>query len=207
MPDIDLNDDRDDAERSVSLALTQLPLLAPPSDQFARIAIGIAQRQRRRSQRRIAFFAIAAALALAAVLPFALRQASAPTIAQPGPATNAGDSIAADSTNAATNPDATASSTTSPSDDLIARNQWLEAMVRAQGEPMDAASAYASAELEDLIGMVDVQLSATEEPQRQAALWEQRLSLMQELASVRTQSMAVVRNEEPGFLPASYQID
>jgi hypothetical protein len=198
MPDIDLNDDRSDAERSVSAALTQLPLLAPPSDQFARIAIGIAQRKRKQAQRRMTFFAIAAALALAAILPFALRNESAPTIAHQ-PATNA--------TNAATNPDAVASNTTSPSDDLIARNQWLEAMVRAQGEPMDAASAYASAELEDLIGMVDVQLSATEEPDRQTALWEQRLSLMQELASVRTQSMAVVRNEDPAFLPASYQID
>jgi len=181
MPDIEI-----DEERATAAALQQLPLLAPPADQFARVAIAIARRKRIPRVRQV-LFAVAAVIALAAVIPSVIRQSNE----QPAVVATTSSQPPVDD----------------PSQELIARNQWLEAMVRAQGEPMDAASAYASAELEDLIGMVDVQLSATDEPAEQVALWEQRLSLMQNLASVRTQSMAVVRNEEPAFMPASYQID
>lgn len=187
---------RSGEDRALASALAAMPTLAPPASQWARVAIEMQRRKRARALRRSLAFATAAVLAAACVLPFVPRERGA---ADPS-------SVAVAS--AATEPAASASLPASEDTDLIARNQWLEAMARAQGDPLDAGSAYASAEIEDLIGMVDVALSGASEPGRRTALWQQRLTLMQELVSVRTQGLAVVSpNEGAGLVPASYQID
>jgi len=95
---------------------------------------------------------------------------------------------------------------------LIARNQELQAMLRGfdmQSAPMDGEAALASARLEDLIAMLDVELGDAPAPVEAQALWQQRLVLLQELASVRQQGQAAVaqQGDGAGLQPASWVVD
>jgi hypothetical protein len=97
-------------------------------------------------------------------------------------------------------------------DALIARNQQLEEALRradARGMPLDGASALASAEIEDLIGMVDLELSYADDRDNARALWRQRLDLMQQLADVRQRGSApyATPSDAYGMQPAAYVID
>lgn len=71
---------------------------------------------------------------------------------------------------------------------LIAQNQVYEAALRSPGlagAPDNAGMVLADAELGDLIGMVDVELSATADPAEQVDLWARRLVLLRELTALR----------------------
>jgi hypothetical protein len=96
--------------------------------------------------------------------------------------------------------------------DLIARNRELEMMLRGidpERMPLDAESALAGAQLEDLIGMLDLELSATEDDSRAHLLWQQRLVLLQELAAVRQTGFAAVAQDSgvASLQPATYVVD
>lgn len=193
MPD----DDHDDMDHGrehdpLARALRALPLEAPPPGGFARLEATLAARRRR--AHLVRGFALAASLAAIAILPLALlsrREAPPPQ----SPAVAAVDA-APESAEAATQRE------------LIARNQELEAWVRAQDEPFDGASAYASAGLEDLIGVLDAELAGTHDRARADALWRQRLGLLEELASVRSGGVArYATNDDAGLVPASYRLD
>ncbi|MDZ4812134.1 MAG: hypothetical protein SGI99_05895, partial [Pseudomonadota bacterium] len=69
--------------------------------------------------------------------------------------------------------------------------------------------ALASAELEDLIGLTDLQLGATETDSQAESLWQRRVSLMSRLAEVRTQSawQRGSTEQNPMLLAASFPIN
>lgn len=192
-----------DPERELGAALRALPMPAPERSEWPRLAATLASRRRTPARRFRPAFAAAAAVALAAVLvPYVLRQAPpagvTPGIADANP--TVADARDADDLRAATL-------------GLIARNQALESWLRAAGEPLDAGAAFASAELQDLIGMVDVQLSVADDPQRAQTLWRERLDLMQQLAEVRRGGRDRLiadgsgDGHRSGFVNAAYRID
>jgi hypothetical protein len=143
-------------------ALRALPLAAPPASALPALQARHARRRRERLLRRWLPLAAAAAVCALALSPL-LRQ-GAPQ--QPA-------------TSAAVDPDLAA---------LIAQNQVYESALRSAafgGGAQSARSALAGAEIEDLIGMLDLELSAAGDADAARDLWRQRLVLMQELAAVR----------------------
>lgn len=78
--------------------------------------------------------------------------------------------------------------TDNPIPELIADNQLYEAELRQidhRVADQSAQSALSSAEVEDLIGMLDLQLSVDPHSSDAQALWRKRVQLMQELAALR----------------------
>ena len=177
------------AEVAFADALAALPLAAPAPSAWPTLEASIARRiaqRRRRNQWRTG---LAAAAVLLAGVPLLRLWSPTPVDAPP--------------------PDVVAA-TASPRSDLTERNQVLQAQLVAFGEPLDAGAALAAAELEDLIGMVDVQLSAAEHSDQSELLWRQRLALMQELASIHAQGdyrLAHNDSSRAGVTPASYVVD
>ena len=184
MPDDDVMRE----SNSLAAALAALPLEDPAPGGYARIEATLAKRRSR--TRLVRGLALAASLAAIAVIPLALLTGRVPSDAERAP-------IAA--TAAPSGP------TTQVA--LIEQTELLEAWVRAQDEPFDGATAYASAELEDLIGMLDVELAGTRDPAAQDALWRQRLGLLSELASVRSQGVTRLATNDAALVPAAYRID
>ena len=178
---------------SLAAALAALPLETPDAGGFARLRESIERRRRR--ARLVRGLALAASLAAIALVPVVLMQ-------------QRGDVSVPDAEHVAS---ASVTATGSPVDArrsaLIEQNEQLEAWVRAQDEPFDGASAYASAELEDLIGALDAELTANHDDTREDALWRQRLALLDELARVRSAGVTRLATNDAGFVRASYQID
>lgn len=104
---------------------------------------------------------------------------------------------------------------TSPSPDtlaLIAQSQQLDDMLAtldARSVPIDAESAMASAELEDLIGLTDLQLNAARRDDEAQALWSRRVELMTRLAATRAGVTLNPLSDNGGayLQNASYRID
>src|SRR5687768_16245987 len=186
MPDHDVMREPD----SLAAALAALPLETPDPGGFARIEATLARRRAR--AHLVRGLALAASLAAIALVPIVMLRdrSAAPTETLPAIATT---------TEAARDPATRLA--------LIEQNQQLEAWVQAQDEPFDGATAYASAELEDLIGMLDVQLSATHDAAAEDTLWRQRLDLLNELASVRSEGVTRLATNESALVPSAYQID
>lgn len=71
---------------------------------------------------------------------------------------------------------------------LRERSQDLEGWVAALAAqaPRDGRSLMAAAEVEDLVGLVDVQLSAVRNEQEALPLWRQRVALLEDLAVMRS---------------------
>jgi hypothetical protein len=64
--------------------------------------------------------------------------------------------------------------------------EWLRSL-RADETPLDGRSLMAATEIEDMIGLVDLQLAAgTDAGADTPALWRTRVELLRELAAVRT---------------------
>lgn len=64
--------------------------------------------------------------------------------------------------------------------------EWLRSL-RADETPLDGRSLMAATEIEDMIGLVDLQLAAGSDAGADAlALWRTRVELLRELAAVRT---------------------
>ena len=185
-------------ERELRDAFAAMPLLRPRASAWPQLERELLARRPPRPSAWPRWVALAAALALAAVIPLALKREAAVVAPQ--------DVVAE---NAAAQP-APAPESADPNADLIERNQALGAWLVATGEPFDAASAQLSAELEDMIAMVDMELSDAPDAARARALWEQRLLLLNELASVRSEGVmrvADIGNGQPTFQNAAYRID
>jgi hypothetical protein len=184
-------------------ALRALPQLAPPADAWAEMAARLAREpiyasgatNARRLHRAYWPIGIAAALVLAVSATALFRLHPMP------------DSIGATKTQtAATETPAGASSvhnvanSTNPQDasptartqlaTLQARSraleQWLRDTRRAS-TPQSAQDLAASAEIEDMIGFVDVQLGAADPADANATLplWQRRVSLLEDLSTLR----------------------
>ncbi len=92
---------------------------------------------------------------------------------------------------------------------LRQRSQRLEDWVRmldAKGAPLDGPSLASATRLEDMIGMVDMQLADTHDaPRVQSALWQQRVDLLQQLAALhlgdtRLTAATVDGNDRPRLI-------
>lgn len=181
--------DRLSAHAALAAALRGLPPPAPERDPWPLLAARV---RRRRQHRRLALFAVpaalAAALALALVLPAALR-GPGPGVRPSLPATAAAPAPAHAGAAGAANP--------APAEELAAlraRSQRLERWVRALGAggaPLGGRALAGVTELEDMIGLVDVQLAAGGDARSQLPLWRQRVGLLEQLAALRLDSYAM----------------
>ncbi len=190
MPD-ELFSSMPEGDRQVGATLRALPLVAPRRSVFAELeheltgtlTQDVAQPKRLRG----AWIALAASFVAALV---------GVRLFHPQPEANS------------VQPTAAASDT----QDLIAQSQRLDsmlAMLDARSVPVDAGTAMASAELEDLIGLTDAQLNAAEREDEVNALWTRRVDLMSRLAATRAgSSLATFSDQESVALyDAGYTID
>jgi hypothetical protein len=170
-------------------ALLSMPLRSPPRSVLPALTARLARTRRERAQRRWIPLAAAAAVCALALLPW-LRSAD---LAAPVETPQA--SIADDDSTAA----------------LIAQNQVFENALRSAAfgsRPLSARDALAGAGIEDLIGMLDLELSAASDPGTSKDLWQQRLVLLQELAAVRASgSNPNLTAQAMDLQPANYQIN
>ncbi len=169
--------------------LRALPLASPsasawPALEAALRANGIvATSAPRRHWRWAVPAALAAGFALALLLP---RMAHTPSATSPATIARAAP---AQSTPRSVDGNGVVASSGNGLDALRARSQPLETWlqrVAAGGAPLDGQNLMAAAEVEDLIGLVDVQLSGAGDSPETAALWRQRIALLEDLGAIRT---------------------
>ena len=184
----DLGDD----DAALTAALQGLPLASPQRSAWSQLQAELAQAQEQPAQRRSLpkWIALAATL-VAAVIGVRLLDAPAPTPApiSSNPAQPSAETLA-----------------------LIEQSQQLDAVLAkldARSVPIDASNAMASAELENLIGLTDLQLNAARRDDEAHALWSRRVELMNRLADTRTNARFDSTSDDGGaFLQnANYRID
>jgi hypothetical protein len=193
MPDDRFQMSIHDDERSLGDALRALPLATPTRSAWAELERELAvvakpAPGRGRQHSRVAWLALAATFVLAVV---GVRWFGAePGRIEPAPSGGASaDTLA-----------------------LIAQSQELDAVLAAldaRSMPLDAGSAMASAELENLIGLTDLQLNAATHDDEAQALWSRRVDLMTRLAEARTRARFDALSDSGGasLQNASYRID
>jgi hypothetical protein len=185
------------SESALRENLRALPLAAPsasawPALEAALRANGIvATPAPRRHWRWAVPAALAAGLALALLLP---RMAHTPTSSSPAAIAT---STPAQSAPKPTTTNLLAANSAPDLDALRARSQRLETWlqrVAAGGTTLDGQNLMAAAEVEDLIGLVDVQLSGAGDSPEAAALWRQRIALLEDLGAIRTAAWGASAN-------------
>ena len=100
-------------------------------------------------------------------------------------------------TNAAPVPANAAATTADQVDALRRRSHSLEtwiAAVSAQA-PQNGRDLMAAVEVEDLIGVVDVQLDATRNDAEALPLWKRRVDLLEDLATIRGAAALSVKGD------------
>jgi hypothetical protein len=182
-----MSDPNADARLNLADALRALPLAKLDGDPWARLAAELAPAARPR--RRWAPLALAAGVA-ALALAFALLR-FAPQVATPATAQHDGASDTGNGNNAAIATSAQSVPATAANDARLAalqtRSQALERWLdetRDQAAPLPAQDLAAAAEIENMIGLVDVQLSATERADA-TGLWQRRVNLLEDLTALR----------------------
>lgn len=185
------------SEAALRENLRALPLASPsasawPALEAALRANGIvATPAPRRHWRWAVPAALAAGLALALLLP---RMAQTPTGTAP---VTIATSIPTQSAPKSADTPKLAANSVNDLDALRARSQRLETWlqrVAAGGAPLDGQNLMAAAEVEDLIGLVDVQLSGAGDSPDAAALWRQRIGLLEDLGAIRTAAWGASAN-------------
>ena len=137
-------------------------------------------------------FALAAAVAFALVLPRLVNRGA--TTSQPA------------------TPVAHVTAPASPVDELSQlhrRSQSLERWIAAVAAraPQDGRDLMAAVEVEDLIGLVDVQLGGAHTRSDALPLWRQRVALLEDLAAIRGNGVALAANGADGeAVPASLNL-
>lgn len=178
-------------ELNLAAALRALPLQAPERSAWPQLAAQLRQSHaagrnavRAEPFRRFAVpAALAAALATVFVVAYKSREGSMPvpvaTVAPAAASSNTDSAKAGNVKNTAT--DAAQLAT------LQQRSQDLERWLRDTGEtamPLQGQDLVAATEIENLIGLVDVELAAPQE-MRDAALWQRRVALLEDLSTLR----------------------
>jgi hypothetical protein len=154
-------------------ALRGLPMAEPPRDLFAQVSRSL---HRRRSRRRwMVPAALAASMLLGMLLIWPNTTDTPPAIVQ-----------------AASTPESSPNTPASEIERLRADSRILETWLGGlPGEaPRDGRSLMASAEIEDLVGLIDVQLSAARNEDESLPLWRQRVALLEDLARIRSEPLA-----------------
>lgn len=177
-------------------ALRALPLAAPPESAWPRLAASLAQQvahprgaNAARARRRYLLpAALAAAVAAAFVATASLRVGHVANgrlqVAGGATATKlqTGASSIHDVANDANRTDAESLAAAQ------ARSHALERWLRETGKdsaPQSAQDIAASAEIEDMIGMVDIELADRSEDNASLPLWRRRIALLEDLATLR----------------------
>lgn len=142
-----------------------------------------APQRRPAARRRWIAAALAASLGLLALLLVPLNRSLPPSdiALAPPPATTLPTTTTASTTAAADTSDLPQLRSES------ARiEEWLRSL-RADETPLDGRSLMAATEIEDMIGLIDLQLAAGSDSGSEArALWRSRVELLRDLAAVRT---------------------
>ncbi|MGB0135102.1 hypothetical protein [Dokdonella sp.] len=167
-------------------ALRALPMATPPDDLFAQVSLNLRRRQMRR--RWAVPTALAASVMLAAMLIWPSTPVAPPSNVQSA-TSSAAPSIAVQA---------------SEIDRLRADSRDLEAWLASLSgmAPRDGRSLMASAEIEDLVGLIDVQLSASRNDVESLPLWRQRVALLEDLASIRSEPLASMAQDSFSASPA-----
>ncbi len=176
-------------------ALRALPLATPPAGGWGQLAASLAQSQpvpatvRSRPRRR---YVLPAALAAAVVAAFVTTLALRAPHAANEPARVAGTAAATKADAHASFVHNVANETNAHDPESLAamqsRSHALEHWLRETGgdsAPQSAQDLAASAEIEDMIGMVDVQLADQSEDDVSLPLWRRRVALLEDLATLR----------------------
>jgi len=191
-----MSDPSSRTELSLGEALRALPLAAPERDGWATLAAELAPHARRPARRRYALpVALAAALlGLAAALLLRMPQpastnvaSNVATVSPPAASISTNDANVAKAANA--------TSVQSVDDnkgeaDLVALETRSQALERWLHDTRDAASPLpgqdlaAAAEIENLLGLVDVALAGTSREQA-LPLWRRRVNLLEDLTALR----------------------
>jgi len=168
---------REQMNSSLGDALRALPLDAPKGDVWSQLATELAP-QARAPRRRWPYFAAAAAVlvGVAAVLTMPHQPATVPDVAT-SIATSANTSEPTNVTNDSTN-QLTALQTRSRE-----LEQWLNQTAGAAG-PLPGRDLAAAMEIENLISVVDVQLTAPNQRDEEK-LWRRRVDLLEDLTALR----------------------
>lgn len=169
----------DPDEAALAAALRALPASAPTRDAWP----DLASRIRRRSVVRKAVWftlpaAFAAGIALTLAWPHLHQRAASPTPAR----------VAMQTSIPAARPAAP------DVDALQASSQQWQAWVQnldRNGAPLDGRQLTQAVALQDRIGLVDLQLSAARNPSTTADLWQQRITLLQQLGLLHLQPYLV----------------
>src|SRR5580765_3627389 len=193
---------------SLAEALRALPPLAPPADTWTEMAQKLAREPAppgrkpastaRRARRHIWPIGIAAALVLAfsaaAVLRMQhLQRTQEPEHAETAQVTATESGAAASSVHNVANSTNSHDASPTAAANLVAlqsRSRSLERWLRDTGAasaPQSTQDLAASAEIEDMIGLVDVQLGAADPADATAALplWRRRVALLEDLSTLR----------------------
>ncbi|MFC4822099.1 hypothetical protein [Dokdonella ginsengisoli] len=163
---------------SLADALRALPQAEAQPDLWPDLARSLRARQRR-PWRYALPAALAAAIALFALAPRLTTTGSGAPATPPETATQAAATPSAASELSA----------------LHERSQALERWIAtATVAPLDSRDLMAAVEVEDLIGLVDVQLGATRGDADALPLWRQRVALLEDLATIRVNRYAIAAN-------------
>lgn len=171
------------ANPKLANALRALPDAVPQPDLWPDLVRSLARRRRRRVWRSVVPLALAAGLALAMLWPQAtFRHPTSNPAHIPSPV--------------ATRPQVSAGA--SELAGLQQRSQNLERWVAAVAAhaPQDSRDLMAAVEVEDLIGLVDVQLGAVRTNSEALPLWRQRVALLEDLATIRGNAFAIAANDD-----------
>jgi hypothetical protein len=165
----------------LAAALRALPEIAPQPDPWPDLARSLQGRRRAPRARHLVPAALAAGLALAVLWPQATLRQRVPDTAP-----------------------AVASEASAPMDeidDLHRRSQALESWITAlaANAPQDSRDLMAAVEVEDLIGLVDLQLGAARNRADALPLWRQRVDLLEDLASIRMGGFAIAAHDAAAF--------
>jgi hypothetical protein len=176
----------------LAAALRALPEAAPVPDLWPDLAKALAEQKRPRRRRWAIPLAAAAALAIALLVPkLAMHERTQAPIAFT-PATTAPPM---------TDTDELAS--------LHERSRTLERWIAAVSAraPQDGRDLMAAVEVEDLIGLVDVQLGGANGDADALPLWRQRVALLEDLAAIRGNGAAFAASgAREGAVPVSLNL-
>lgn len=184
--------DRMNPPQSLADALRALPSAAPQPDLWPQLARSLARRRRARAWRVALPAALAASIALALLLPR--------VVERDAPASMPVAAIAPAQNSTAISRAAVAASATGPADEvdtLRRRSHSLETWIAAVSAhaPQNGRDLMAAVEVEDLIGVVDVQLEATRNDAEALPLWQRRVDLLEDLATIRGAAALSVKGD------------
>ena len=189
-------------------ALRALPQAAPEPDLWPQLAARLARTRRRRPRRGYAAAALAAVLVLAVAAALLRNGAPAPGAATTAATeTHAAASIVANAANSTKSTSAQKAGGDAARLAALQRHSqalegWLHETARAAG-PLPGQDLAAAAEIEDMIGLVDVQLGAAGSG-RELALWRRRVALLEDLSALRYSSYSLAENGVAARAPVNW---